>query len=227
VSDRILIVEDDERIRSSMRLSLEQEGYVVDEAGSGEEALDLFAKDPHDLALVDLMLPGMDGFECCRALRRSASVPIIMVTARNDTHDVVAGLEAGADDYVRKPFVPKELAARIRALLRRTRSDDESVETIGFGDFELIPDEGVLRHVNGDVVHCTTTEFRLLCELASHPNKVLSREHLLENVWGYDYFGDSRLVDVHVRRLRTKIEPDPALPKYLQTVRGMGYKLVA
>jgi DNA-binding response OmpR family regulator len=173
------------------------------------------------------MLPGMDGFECCRALRRSASVPIIMVTARNDTHDVVAGLEAGADDYVRKPFVPKELAARIRALLRRTRSDDESVETIGFGDFELIPDEGVLRHVNGDVVHCTTTEFRLLCELASHPNKVLSREHLLENVWGYDYFGDSRLVDVHVRRLRTKIEPDPALPKYLQTVRGMGYKLVA
>ena len=210
-----------------MRLSLEQEGYVVDEAGSGEEALDLFAKDPHDLALVDLMLPGMDGFECCRALRRSASVPIIMVTARNDTHDVVAGLEAGADDYVRKPFVPKELAARIRALLRRTRSDDESVETIGFGDFELIPDEGVLRHVNGDVVHCTTTEFRLLCELASHPNKVLSREHLLENVWGYDYFGDSRLVDVHVRRLRTKIEPDPALPKYLQTVRGMGYKLVA
>ena len=227
MSDRILIVEDDERIRSSMRLSLEQEGYVVDEAGSGEEALDLFAKDPHDLALVDLMLPGMDGFECCRALRRSASVPIIMVTARNDTHDVVAGLEAGADDYVRKPFVPKELAARIRALLRRTRSDDESVETIGFGDFELIPDEGVLRHVNGDVVHCTTTEFRLLCELASHPNKVLSREHLLENVWGYDYFGDSRLVDVHVRRLRTKIEPDPALPKYLQTVRGMGYKLVA
>jgi DNA-binding response OmpR family regulator len=149
-----------------------------------------------------------------------------MVTARNDTHDVVAGLEAGADDYVTKPFVPKELAARIRALLRRARHEGPDNEVIHFGDYELVPDEGVLRHLDGQVVHCTSTEFRLLCELAAYPNKVLSREHLLEHVWGYDYFGDSRLVDVHVRRLRTKIEPDPALPSYLQTVRGMGYKLV-
>ena len=124
MADRILIVEDDERIRSSMRLSLEEEGWSVDEAGSGEEALDRFSAASADLVLVDLMLPGMDGFECCRALRRGSAVPIIMVTARNDTHDVVAGLEAGADDYVTKPFVPKELAARIRALLRRARSDD-------------------------------------------------------------------------------------------------------
>jgi DNA-binding response OmpR family regulator len=226
MADRILIVEDDERIRSSMRLSLEEEGWSVEEAGSGEEALDRFSSAAADLVLVDLMLPGMDGFECCRALRRNAAVPIIMVTARNDTHDVVAGLEAGADDYVTKPFVPKELAARIRALLRRTRTEDTESTSISFGDFELLPDEGVLRHRNGAQVHCTRTEFRLLCVLAESPNKVLSRETLLEKVWGYDYFGDSRLVDVHMRRLRTKVEADPALPRYLQTVRGMGYKLV-
>ena len=226
MADRILIVEDDERIRSSMRLSLEEEGWSVDEAGSGEEALDRFSATSADLVLVDLMLPGMDGFECCRALRRGSAVPIIMVTARNDTHDVVAGLEAGADDYVTKPFVPKELAARIRALLRRARSDDTESDAISFGQFELLPDEGVLRRSDGSEVHCTRTEFRLLCVLAATPNKVLSRETLLEKVWGYDYFGDSRLVDVHMRRLRTKVEVDPALPRHLQTVRGMGYKLV-
>jgi DNA-binding response OmpR family regulator len=226
MADKILIVEDDERIRSSMRLSLEEEGWSVEEAGSGEEALDRFSSTAADLVLVDLMLPGMDGFECCRALRRNAAVPIIMVTARNDTHDVVAGLEAGADDYVTKPFVPKELAARIRALLRRTRTEETEVTSITFGDFELLPDEGVLRHRDGAEVHCTRTEFRLLCVLAESPNKVLSRETLLEKVWGYDYFGDSRLVDVHMRRLRTKVETDPAMPRHLQTVRGMGYKLV-
>jgi DNA-binding response OmpR family regulator len=227
MADRILLVEDDERIRSSMRLSFEAEGYEVVEAGSGEEALDLFAASPADLVLVDLMLPGMDGFECCRALRRDSAVPIIMVTARTDTHDIVAGLEAGADDYVTKPFVPKELAARMRALLRRARND-EANETGGFvfGDLELLPDEGVLRRRDGSEIHCTRTEFRLLCELAATPNKVVSREQLLERVWGYDYFGDGRLVDVHVRRLRTKIEPDPALPTHLVTVRGLGFKLV-
>jgi DNA-binding response OmpR family regulator len=226
VADRILIVEDDERIRSSMRLSLEEEGWSVDEAASGEEALDHFHETSADLALVDLMLPGMDGFECCRALRRMATVPIIMVTARSDTHDVVAGLEAGADDYVTKPFVPKELAARIRALLRRARTDDAEPSSIRFGAFELLPDEGVLRRDDGTEVHCTRTEFRLLCVLAFSPNKVMSRETLLEKVWGYDYFGDSRLVDVHMRRLRTKVEADPAMPTHLLTVRGMGYKLV-
>ena len=227
MADRILLVEDDERIRSSMRLSFEAEGYEVAEAGSGEEALDLFAASPADLVLVDLMLPGMDGFECCRALRRDSAVPIIMVTARTDTHDIVAGLEAGADDYVTKPFVPKELAARMRALLRRARND-EANETggVAFGDLELLPDEGVLRRRDGSEIHCTRTEFRLLCELAATPNKVVSREQLLERVWGYDYFGDGRLVDVHVRRLRTKIEPDPALPTHLVTVRGLGFKLV-
>jgi DNA-binding response OmpR family regulator len=146
-----------------------------------------------------------------------------MVTARNDTHDVVAGLEAGADDYVTKPFVAKELAARIRALLRRSRSVD-TPDVLSFGDVEVLPDEGTVRRA-GVEVHCTRTEFRLLCELAANPGKVLSREQLLDRVWGYDYFGDGRLVDVHIRRLRTKIEADPANPHHILTVRGMGYKL--
>jgi len=221
---RILVVEDDERIRSSMRLALEDEGYSVDDVGSGEDALERFGAEPCDLALIDLMLPGMDGFETCRALRRVSTVPVIMVTARSDTHDVVAGLEAGADDYVTKPFVAKELAARIRALLRRSRTEDGATAVLSFGDVEIEPDAGVVRRA-GQEVHCTRTEFRLLCELANHPGKVLSREQLLERVWGYDYFGDGRLVDVHVRRLRTKVEPDPASPRFILTVRGMGYKL--
>ncbi|MGH9080750.1 MAG: winged helix-turn-helix domain-containing protein, partial [Acidimicrobiales bacterium] len=216
--------EDDKRIRSSIRLALEDEGYTVEDVSNGEDAAERFAAEPAELVLIDLMLPGMDGFETCRALRRQSTVPIIMVTARTDTHDVVAGLEAGADDYVTKPFVAKELAARIRALLRRSRPDDAGTPELSFGDVEIEPEAGVVRR-GGEEVHCTRTEFRLLCELADHPGKVLSREHLLERVWGYDYFGDGRLVDVHVRRLRTKIEPEPANPRFILTVRGMGYKL--
>ncbi len=223
-----MIVEDDERIRSSLRLALEDEGNDVTDVGSGEEAVASFGAEPADVVLIDLMLPGIDGFATCRELRRQSTVPIIMVTARTDTHDVVAGLEAGADDYVTKPFVAKELAARIRALLRRARADapDDGGGVLAFGDVEIEPEAGVVRQAGAEV-HCTRTEFRLLCELASHPGKVLSREHLLEQVWGYDYFGDGRLVDVHVRRLRTKVEPDPANPRYILTVRGMGYKLAA
>ena len=221
---RILSVEDDERIRTAVKLALEDEGWTVDEAGSGEEAIDLFHRCVPDVVLIDIMLPGIDGFELCRTLRRSSDVPIVMVTARNDTHDVVAGLEAGADDYLTKPFAPKELSARIRALLRRARTSEVSSPHLRFGDLEVIPDEGVVRK-DGVEVHLTKTEFRLLVELASSPGRVHSREHLLEKVWGYDYFGDGRLVDVHVRRLRTKIEADPALPRHVVTVRGLGYKL--
>jgi DNA-binding response OmpR family regulator len=147
-----------------------------------------------------------------------------MVTARSDTHDVVAGLEAGADDYVTKPFVPKELAARIRALLRRARSSDSGPSSMIFGDLEIRPEAGEVL-VGGNLIPLTKTEFRLLCELANSPGRVFSREQLLERVWGYDYFGDGRLVDVHVRRLRTKVEADPAHPRYVVTSRGLGYKL--
>ena len=170
------------------------------------------------------MLPDIDGFEVCRAIRRTSDVPIIMVTARDDTHDVVAGLEAGADDYLTKPFAPKELSARIRAMLRRVRAMDPAAAHLVFGDLEIVPEEGVVRR-GGREVHLTKTEFRLLVELASSPGRVLSREVLLERVWGYGYFGDGRLVDVHVRRLRTKVEADPANPRHVVTVRGLGYKL--
>jgi DNA-binding response OmpR family regulator len=221
---RVLLIEDDERIRAAMRMALEHEGHQVREAVSGEEALRGFAREPSDVVLIDLMLPGVDGFEVCRTLRRSSDVPIIMVSARADSHDVVAGLEAGADDYLTKPFVPKELTARIRALLRRARARGTPPARLAFGDVEVLPEQGVVRRA-GEEVYLTKTEFELLCELAANPGRVLSREHLLERIWGYDYFGDGRLVDVHVRRLRTKLEREPARPRYVLTVRGMGYKL--
>ncbi len=222
---RILTVEDDERIRTAVSLALEEEGWEVKETANGEDALVAFAQDPSDVVLIDIMLPGIDGFEVCRRIRRQGDVPIVMVTARSDSHDVVAGLEAGADDYLRKPFDPKELSARVRALLRRSRPSGSPARMV-VDQLEVIPDEGVVR-LAGDEVHLTRTEFRLLVELASSPGKVMSREDLLERVWERDYFDDERLVDVHVRRLRTKIEPDPANPRYVVTVRGMGYKLQA
>jgi len=224
VGTRILTVEDDERIRTAVKLALEDEGWKVEEAETGEDALERFARQPSDVVLIDIMLPDIDGFEVCRAIRRTSDVPIIMVTARDDTHDVVAGLEAGADDYLTKPFAPKELSARIRAMLRRVRTMDPGAAHLLFGDLEIVPEEGVVRQ-GGQEVHLTKTEFRLLVELASSPGRVLSREVLLERVWGYGYFGDGRLVDVHVRRLRTKVEADPANPRHVVTVRGLGYKL--
>ncbi len=225
MTTRILTVEDDERIRTALRLALEDEGWEVEEVASGEDALVAFGRRAADVVLVDIMLPGLDGFDICRAIRRSSDVPIVMITARSDTHDVVAGLEAGADDYLTKPFAPKELSARIRALLRRARASDSGAGgSIVFEGLEIIPDEGIVRVAGADV-HLTRTEFRLLVELGSSPGRILSREELLERVWGLGYFGDGRLVDVHVRRLRTKIEPDPAEPRHVVTVRGLGYKL--
>jgi DNA-binding response OmpR family regulator len=226
VGTRILTVEDDERIRTAVKMALEDEGWTVEETASGEEAIDAFAREQADVVLIDIMLPGMDGFELCRSLRRGSDVPIVMVTARADTHDVVAGLEAGADDYLTKPFAPKELSARIRALLRRARPAQPGHARLAFGDLEIIPDEGKVV-LSGRELHLTKTEFRLLCELASNPGRVFSREMLLDRVWGYGYFGDGRLVDVHVRRLRTKVEVDPANPRHVVTVRGLGYRLQA
>lgn len=224
MSVRVLTVEDDERIRQSVKLALEDEGWEVEEATNGEDAIAIFHRAPADVVLIDIMLPGMDGFELCRNLRRSSDVPIVMVTARIDTHDVVAGLEAGADDYLTKPFAPKELSARIRALLRRARPSSPGHSRLVFGDLEIIPDEGKVLLADTELA-LTKTEFRLLCELAADPGGVFSREALLDKVWGYGYFGDGRLVDVHIRRLRMKVETDPANPRHVVTVRGLGYRL--
>ena len=221
---RVLTVEDDERIRASVKLALEDEGWIVDEAPTGEVAIAIFQNTPADVVLIDIMLPGIDGFELCRTIRKLSDVPIVMVTARIDTHDVVAGLEAGADDYLTKPFAPKELSARIRALLRRVRPSAPGHSKLVFGNLEIIPDEGKVTLAGKDVP-LTKTEFRLLCELAHDPNGVFSREVLLDKVWGHGYFGDGRLVDVHIRRLRMKVEVDPAEPTHVVTVRGLGYRL--
>lgn len=220
----VLTVEDDERIRASVKLALEDEGWTVYEASSGEEAIEVFQRTTTDVVLIDIMLPGIDGFELCRNIRKLSDVPVVMVTARADTHDVVAGLEAGADDYLTKPFAPKELAARIRALLRRAKPSATGHSKLQFGNLEIIPDEGKVLLDHNEVV-LTKTEFRLLCELAHDPGGVFSRELLLDKVWGYGYFGDGRLVDVHIRRLRMKIEVDPANPTHVVTVRGLGYRL--
>lgn len=180
----------------------------------------------YDCVLLDVMLPDIDGFELCRRIRARSDVPIIMVTARTDSFDVVAGLEAGADDYIGKPYEPKELSARMRAMLRRARGFGTNPVAIRLGDrVDVVPDEGVVR-VDNEPVHLTKTEFRLLCELASSPGRLFSREALLDSVWGYEYVADTKLVDVHIYRLRAKIERDPAQPTHIVTVRGLGYKAV-
>jgi DNA-binding response OmpR family regulator len=223
VATRLLLVEDDERIRLALHLALADEGCEVVEAASGEEALELLGCTSVDVVLLDLMLPGVDGLEVCRTLRARDDLPIIIVTARTDTSDVIGGLEAGADDYVTKPLVASELAARIRALLRRRHPVAAGRPTLRVGDVEIFPDEDVVRRAGVDV-HLTRTEFRLLTELAGAAGKVVTREELLRRVWGYDYFGDTRLLDVHIRRLRRKVEHDPDDPQCVLTVRGRGYK---
>lgn len=225
----LLFIEDDDHIRLALTLALEDEGYSVREAPTGRAGLDAFhAKEP-ELVLLDLRLPDLSGFEVCRAIRATSIVPIIIVTAQTDTYDLVAGLEAGADDYVTKPVIAKELAARIRALLRRVQRHEAPAvpsRVSVFGDVELRREQGIVLKA-GRELSLTKTEYRLVCEFADHAGAVLSRDQLLELVWGYEYLGDSRLVDAHVRRLRVKLEDQPDDPKLIVTVRGLGYRLMA
>jgi DNA-binding response OmpR family regulator len=224
---RLLFIEDDDAIRLALSMALEDEGYAVSQAASGRDGLRAFREQEPELVLLDLRLPDISGFEVCRAMRASSIVPIIIVTAQADTYDLVAGLEAGADDYVTKPVVPKELAARIRAALRRVHLHDvpSFAPASRFGDVELRREQGIALK-GGRELSLTKTEFRLLCEFADHVGMVLSRDQLLERVWGYEYLGDSRLVDAHVRRLRVKIEDQPDEPKLIVTARGIGYRLL-
>ncbi len=228
VVQKLLFIEDDDHIRTALRLALEDEGYDITEAVDGITGLKAFDLEPIDLVLLDLRLPDLSGFEVCRLLRAKSLVPIIIVTAQTDTHDLVAGLEAGADDYVTKPVIAKELAARIRAALRRTTltsSMPGSNDRFTVRDIELRVQQGIVLK-SGVEILLTKTEFRLLQIFLENQNNVLSRDQLLEIVWGYEYLGDSRLVDAHIRRLRVKIEDSPDDPKIIVTVRGMGYRLL-
>jgi DNA-binding response OmpR family regulator len=224
MSQRLLVVDDDRSIREIVQMSLEEEGYIVDTAMDAEEALETIRRNAPDLLILDVMLPGMTGFDLTREIRKTSSLPIILLTAKTDTIDKVLGLESGADDYVEKPFEMRELVARMRALLRRVHADEDSPRALRIGPIEVRPEEGIVK-LNDEPVSLTRTEFRLLTTLASKPGRVFSREQLLQEVWGYDYFGDARLVDVHIKRLRAKVEDDPHDPKIVQTVRGMGYKV--
>ncbi len=228
----LLVLEDDDGIRAALGLAMEDEGYDVIEAASAESALVQVGRTPPDLMLVDLTLGGMDGLAFIREVRPFSQAPIIVVSARSDTDDIIAALEAGADDYVTKPFQVAEIGARLRAMRRRAPAPGGEPRDVT-GDVLVLSSDGplvldigagVVRR-GGDELGLTLTEFRLLVELASSSGRVLSRRSLLERVWDRDYFGDERIVDVHVRRLRTKVERDPAAPVLVVTVRGQGYRL--
>ncbi|HZK85091.1 MAG TPA: response regulator transcription factor [Desulfosporosinus sp.] len=223
----ILVVDDEEPIQELLRFNLEKEGYLVSVAKDGQEALKQVETNQPDLLVLDLMLPGMDGLEVCRKLRSNPKfqqIPIIMLTAKGEEIDKVLGLELGADDYMTKPFSPRELLARIKARLRRPNSQVEvDTQLITRGELQ-VDVKGFRVHVRGEETELTPKEFELLRVLVAHPGRVYSREELLERIWGYEYDGDTRTVDVHVRHLRLKVERDPSNPQYIETLRGIGYR---
>ena len=223
---RVLVVEDEESFSDALAFMLEREGYEVAVAADGNVALEEFEKSGADILLLDLMLPGLPGTEVCRQIRTRSQVPIIMLTAKDGEVDKVVGLELGADDYVTKPFVAKELMARIRTQLRRSAQPEEGGEDLTCGPIELHPDTAEVMR-NGEQVPVSRIEFFVLAELIGAKGRVLSRDHLLRKVWGYGNAGDGRVVDNLIYRLRNKIEDDPANPELLLTVRGFGYRMKA
>ena len=218
---RVLVVDDDPRMQSMMRRILEVDGYTVATASEGDAALEALRREPVDLIILDVMMPGADGFEVCRTVRRESGVPILMLTARDEAVDKVTGLDCGADDYVVKPFDTEELLARVRALLRRMQP--RQVEILRFSDVELVPGEREARR-DGELLDLTAREYDLLELFLRHPRQVLSREQILQGVWGFDYLGDSNLVDVRIKYLRDKLESG-GRSRLIQTVRGAGYAL--
>ena len=221
MKSRVLVVDDDPALAEMLTIVLRGEGFDTAVVGDGTRALPAVRELRPDVVLLDLMLPGMNGIDVCRAIRSESGVPIVMLTAKTDTVDIVLGLESGADDYVVKPFKPKELVARIRARVRRT--DTEPAEQLSIGDVSIdVPAHQVVRA--GDQIALTPLEFDLLVALARKPRQVFTREVLLEQVWGYRHAADTRLVNVHVQRLRSKVERDPERPEVVLTVRGVGYK---
>lgn len=218
----ILVVDDDAALAEMLQLVLQQEGFDTAWCGRGDTALDVVREVQPDLVLLDVMLPGKDGVEICRDIRAESDVPVVMLTAKSDTTDVVAGLEAGADDYIAKPFKAKELIARVRTRLRRLPAESAQ-EALTIGDLEISVEAHSVRR-GGVEIQLTPLEFDLLLALARKPRQVFSREVLLEQVWGYRHSADTRLVNVHVQRLRSKIEKDPEHPQIVVTVRGVGYK---
>ena len=221
----VLVVDDEPIVRDVVVRYLEREGYATLEAGDGSDARRLVERESPDLVVLDVMLPGTDGLELCRWIRARSELPVIMLTARGEEADRIVGLELGADDYVTKPFSPRELAARVRTVLRRSRSGSLSAERLSFGDVALDAHTREVRK-GGTEVRLTAKEFDLLWFLASHPRRVFGRDQLMSRVWGYEAALDTGTVTVHVRRIREKIEDDPSEPRHLQTVWGVGYRVV-